>query len=121
MAHFAEIDESNIVIRVVVMDDDATEETCADQYGGGVWKKTSYNTRENIHVRGNPPFRKNFAGIGFNYDSAIDGFVPPQPFDSWVKDTVKGQWVAPVDYPNDGGEYLWNEGTLSWDARELRL
>ena len=115
MAHFAELDENSIVIRVVVMDDDATEETCADLHGGGIWKQTSYNTRENIHTKGRTPFRKNYAGIGFHYDS-MDGFIPPQPFPSWVKDNVKGKWNAPVAYPNDGGEYDWNETTGSWDA-----
>jgi len=115
MAHFAEIDSSNVVQRVIVV---ANKDT-ADAHGnetesigvafcqrvlGGNWKQTSYN--------GN--IRKNYAGIGYRYDAAIDAFVPPQPYPSWVLNNATAQWVAPVPMPSDGKMYTWNEATQSW-------
>ena len=71
---------------------------------GGTWKQTSYNAR----------IRKNYAGIGYTYDETLDAFIPPKPFASWLLDTDKAQWKAPVDMPTDDKRYTWNEATTSW-------
>ena len=118
MAHFAKIDENNIVTQVVVVDNKDT----ADAFGvekehigaahlekilGGTWKQTSYN--------GN--MRKNYAGIGYTYRSDIDAFVPPKPFPSWLLN-ANAQWEAPVAMPTDGKMYSWDEDTVSWKVNE---
>jgi hypothetical protein len=114
MAHFAKIDENNVVTQVVVVDNKDT----ADANGvekehigaaylesllGGTWKQTSYH--------GN--IRKNYAGIGYTYDADIDAFVPPKPYPSWALDE-NAQWQAPVPMPDDGKMYSWDEETQSW-------
>lgn len=117
MAHFAQIDENNIVLQVIVVSNDtinnedfpASEATgiafCQSLFGvDTVWKQTSYNSN----------FRKNYAGIGYTYDANLDAFVPPQPYPSWTLDTEKAQWVCPVPYPEDGKIYKWEESTQSW-------
>ena len=113
MAHFAELDASNIVLRVVVVsnDDISTEDDgivlCRELFGVDTnWKQTSYNAN----------FRKNFAGTGYSYDAALDAFIPPQPYPSWALDTDTCQWVAPKPMPVDGRPYTWNEGLLRWVA-----
>lgn len=122
MAHFAQINEDNIVTQVIVVanqdtaDKDGVEnEAIGAQFCnnllGGNWKQTSYNGR----------IRKNYAGIGYKYDATLDAFIPPQPFNSWVLDETTCQWKAPVDYPTDGGRYSWNEETLTWDAINEQL
>ena len=115
MAHFAQLNEENIVTQVIVVanqdtaDKDGVEneaigaEFCTNLLGGR-WKQTSYN--------GN--IRKNYAGIGYKYDETLDAFIPPQPFASWTLDE-NAQWEAPVAYPTDGKRYTWNEETLVWD------
>lgn len=108
MAHVAELNESNEVVRVIVVHNDyepTVEEWAAQWAGGGVWKQTSYN--------GN--MRKNFAGIGYKYDEARDAFIAPKPYPSWLLDEATCQWKAPVDYPTDGGKYQWNETTVQWE------
>ena len=110
MAHWAEIDENNIVVRVTVGDNnDPTEgyQWLIDNLGG-TWVKTSYNAT----------IRKNFAGVGFSYDAARDAFIPPKPHDSWVLDEDTCQWEAPVPYPTDGGMYAWNEDLGDWEVVE---
>ena len=119
MAHFAEIDENNIVLRVIVinnnilLDSDGNEqetlgaEFCTQTFGG-TWKQTSYNNN----------IRKNFASLGYSYNSSIDAFVPPKQFNSWVLDTEIAEYIPPVDMPNDENEYIWNEETTSWDQQE---
>lgn len=121
MAHFARIDENNVVTQVVVVankdtaDADGVEKehigaAFLEKLFGGVWKQTSYN--------GN--IRKNYAGIGYTYDAGIDAFVPPQPYPSWILDNATAQWEAPVPMPEDAGTgepqkmYLWDEATTSW-------
>jgi hypothetical protein len=114
MAHFAELDSNNVVLRVVVIankdtaDADGVEKeyigaAFCESVLGGTWKKTSYN--------GN--IRKNYAGIGYTYRADIDAFVPPQPYASWVLDE-NAQWQAPIPYPTDGKRYEWDESTQSW-------
>jgi hypothetical protein len=119
MAHFARIDENNVVTQVVVV---ANKDT-ADASGvekehigaaflesvlGGTWKQTSYN--------GN--IRKNYAGIGYTYDADIDAFVAPKPYPSWVLD-ADAQWQAPVPMPDDGEMYSWDEEAQSWVVAEI--
>lgn len=106
MAHFAELDENNIVLRVLVTDNDYPNEgyDWLVETLGGTWVQTSYNAT----------IRKNFAGIGFTYDSERDAFIAPQPFESWELDEETCRWVAPTAYPTDGKIYTWNEETLNW-------
>lgn len=116
MAHFAKLDENNVVTQVVVVDNKDTADASGvekehigaahlEKILGGVWKQTSYNAK----------FRKNYAGIGYSYmPPPIDGFVPPRPFESWDLDPDTCQWVAPVAMPTDGKMYSWDEDTVSW-------
>jgi hypothetical protein len=109
MAHWAEINENNIVIRVTVGDNndpngDEGYQWLIDNLGG-TWIKTSYNAL----------IRKKFAAIGDTYDRQIDAFVPPKPFNSWVLDEEKWRWESPIEYPVDDFDYEWNETTTSWD------
>jgi len=116
MAHFAELDVNNVVLRVIVVDNKDTADAngvekehigaafCERLFGGN-WKQTSYN--------GN--MRKNYAGIGYTYQADIDAFVPPKPYASWVLNNDTAQWEAPVSMPTDGKRYSWDEQTLSWD------
>ena len=106
MAHWAEIDDSNIVLRVLVGNNNEADEGEAFMNSlGGRWVKTSYN--------GN--IRKNFAGIGYTYREDIDAFVAPQPYPSWTLDE-DAKWQAPVAYPTDGIMYEWDETTTDWKA-----
>jgi len=110
MAHFAEIDSNNIVLRVIVVSDTLEAqgaEWCHDTFGG-TWVQTSYNGR----------IRKNFAGIGFTYDPARDAFVPPQPFPSWTLDEATCQWMPPVPMPTNG-LYVWDEHAQEWTAPDM--
>ena len=114
MAHFAELDNQNTVLRVIVvhnnelLDNGVESEAkgiafCKALFGGN-WKQTSYN--------GN--IRKNYAGVGFTYDSSRDAFIQPKPYPSWLLNETTCQWEAPVPYPTDGQQYLWNEVVQSW-------
>jgi len=117
MAHYAQIDENNIVTQVIVIDNKDTADAngtekeyigaaFCERLFGGTWKQTSYN--------GN--IRKNYAGIGYKYQSDIDAFVPPQPYASWTLD-ANAQWQAPTAMPTDGtmeNPYTWDEATTSW-------
>jgi len=117
MSHFAEIDENNIVTRVLVGNNEHPDEGhqwFVDNLGG-TWVKTSYNTRGGVHTLGGTPLRKNYAGVGYAYDETRDAFIPPKPYDSWVLDEETCLWEAPVAMPDDGEPYAWNEETQSWD------
>ena len=115
MAHFAQLDSNNVVTNVIVVDNsdivdgngDESEaigiQFCVDLLGG-TWKQTSYN--------GN--IRKNYAAIGYTYDSTKDAFIAPKPFNSWVLNETTCIWEAPTAYPDDGNTYYWNEETASW-------
>jgi hypothetical protein len=117
MAHFAELDENNIVLRVIVVSNADTSDVngvereeigvafCHSLFGSStVWKQTSYN--------GN--MRRNYAGIGYSYDASRDAFIPPKPFPSWVLNEQTCLWDAPVAYPDGGKFYRWDEPTTSW-------
>ena len=120
MAHWAKIDENNIVTQVTVGSNDDPDEG----YGwltdnlGGTWIKTSYNTLGGVHLAGGTPLRKNFAGKGFSYDPERDAFIPPSPFPSWTLVESSCQWEAPVEIPEDELSYAWDEESLSWIAFE---
>ena len=107
MSHWAEIDENNIVLRVLVGNNSEPDEGEAFMNSlGGTWVKTSYNGT----------IRKNFAGIGMSYDVERDAFIAPKPFDSWILNEETCQWEAPVAYPTDGIMYVWDEETTDWKA-----
>ena len=115
MAHFAEIDENNIVLRVIVgVDEPLDGETIYRELTGTNWKKTSYNTHGGQHLLGGSPFRKNYAGIGYIYDTQRDAFIPPKPYPTWILDEQTCQWNPPVAYPSDNKMYTWNESTIAW-------
>ena len=111
MAHYAFLDDKNIVTEVITGIDETEliegldPETWYGNFRNQVCKRTSYN--------GN--FRKNYAGIGYTYDSDLDAFIAPQPFPSWILDNQTCQWESPVAYPTDGLSYSWNESELAWE------
>ena len=121
MAHFAKLDENNIVVFVTVgRDEDNGKEAELSARTGDVYKQTSYNTIGGVHTTGGTPFRKNYAGLGYTYDSQRDAFIPPKPYNSWVLDENTCLWNAPVAMPSDAGQgdpskrYTWNEETVNW-------
>lgn len=117
MAHFAQLDENNIVVQVIVgVDEPHDGESIYAQTTGTIWKKTSYNTVGGVHSLGGTPFRKNYAGIGFTYDAQRDAFIPPQQYPSWILNEQTCQWESPIPYPNDDKRYVWDESTTSWVA-----
>jgi len=114
MAHFAQVDENNVVLQVIVVnnselfDNQGVEREelgisfCQSLFGSETrWVQTSYNAN----------FRKNYAGIGFSYDSVRDAFIAPKPYPSWILNEDTCQWQAPVPYPSDGGSYVWDESS----------
>ncbi len=102
MSHFAKIDSNNIVTNVIVAEQDFINSgAVGDSF---LWVQTSYN--------GN--FRKNYAGIGFTYDSTRDAFIEPQPYPSWTLNEDTCQWESPVPYPTDDKRYEWDEETTNW-------
>jgi len=118
MAHYAFLDENNIVTEVIIGKDEDEEgidwEVWYGDFRGQVCKRTSYNTIYGIHKLEGTPFRKNYAGIGYTYDPIRDAFIPPKDFDSWVLNENTCNWDPPVPYPTDGKEYYWDEDTLQW-------
>ena len=118
MAHYAFLDENNIVTEVIVGKNEGEEDRDWEQwYGefrGQTCKRTSYNTHAGVHLNGGIPFRKNYAGIGYTYRADIDAFVPVKPFNSWVLNESTAQWEAPTPMPIDGKMYAWNEDSISW-------
>lgn len=118
MAHFAEIDENGVVLRVIVVNNKDTSDAAGvekehigaafcERLFGGTWKQTSYNGNK----------RKNYAGIGYTFDAGRDAFIPPKPYNSWVLDENTCQWQAPTPMPADASmekRYTWDEATTSW-------
>ena len=118
MAHFAQLDDNNIVTQVIVVDNSELEDGngveqeaigitfCTNLFGAHTrWKQTSYNGT----------IRKNYAGMGYTYDADRDAFIPPQPYASWVLNEETCIWEAPVPYPTDDNFYAWNETNQQWD------
>ena len=121
MAYFARVDDGIVTSILAVADEQEHrgQEFLADDLGlGGTWVQTSYNTHGGVHALGGTPLRKNYAGIGYTYDSERDAFIPPKPFDSWLLNEDTCLWDAPTPYPSDGGMYRWDEDTLAWVAVE---
>ena len=125
MAHYAFLDTNNIVTEVIVGKDEGEDNIDWEQhYGefrGQTCKRTSYNTIGGVHRNGGIPYRKNYAGIGYSYDSIRDAFIPPKSFASWTLNETTCQWNAPVAYPSGDGMYTWNEETTSWDEKNKAL
>lgn len=122
MSHFAKLDKNNVVVFVTVgrQEDDGLEAELTARTGD-VYKQTSYNTRAGVHYTDGKPskdqykaLRGNYAGIGYTYDETLDAFIPPKPYESWVLDEATCNWVAPIPYPEDGGEYTWDEDEGDW-------
>jgi hypothetical protein len=124
MAHFAQLDENNIVTQVIVVNNqELLDESNVEQEEkgivfcqsllGGNWKQTSYNAN----------IRKNYAGVGYTYDVERDAFIPPKPYAyaSWILNEDTCRWEAPIAYPEDGKAYTWNEETVSWQEVILDL
>ena len=107
MAHFAKVVDGTVV-EVIVAEQDHIDTL------SGQWVQTSYNTQGGVHAIGGTPLRKNYAGIGFTYDSTRDAFIPSQPYASWSLDENTCLWKPPVAKPMDGKEYRWSEETASW-------
>lgn len=116
MAHFAKLDSNNIVIAVhaisnsVILKTDGTESELKGKqflnslYGSAKWVQTSYNRN----------FRKNYAGVGYTYDSTRDAFIPPKPYSSWVLNETTCLWESPVAHPTDGSICEWDEDNQQW-------
>jgi len=126
VAHFAKLDENNNVIGVHVLNNDVltvdgseSEQAGIDfltnLHGHSLWKKTSYNTVGGVHKLGGTPFRKNYAGKGFTYDSVRNAFIPPRPYASWTLNESTCLWDCPITYPDDGKFYHWNESLYQSD------
>lgn len=130
MAHFAEIDSNNIVTQVVVVNNDILlDENGAEQESLGIaflhnlygsdktWVQTSYHTHGNEHRLGGTPFRKNYAGVGFTWDSSLNGFIRPCPWPSWQNqfNSEKGLYEPPLPRITDGYLYIWDEDLYQSD------
>lgn len=141
MAHFAKLDENNIVLAVHVLGDNetSTSEGVEDESIGiayltqihkhPYWKKTSYNTMGGQHLLGGTPFRKNYAGVGHSYDQTRDAFIAPKLFASWILNETTCQWEAPIAYPSiesyttaeDKERFYqinWDEAGQQWTAHD---
>lgn len=119
MAHFAQIDDNNIVVQVIVAEQDFVNSGAVGD--PSKWIQTSYNTHGGVHKLGGMPLRKNYAGIGYTYDNVRDAFIAVKPFTSWTLNESTCLWEAPVPYPNDGEVYRWDEDTLSWQQIDLQV
>jgi hypothetical protein len=118
MAHYAFLDENNVVTEVIVGKNEGEEGINWELHYGAfrnqVCKRTSYNTMGGVHNSGGTPFRKNYAGIGYTYDQTRDAFIPPKPYNSWVLNETSCLWDPPTPMPQDDKMYTWNEETTSW-------
>ena len=110
MAHYAKI-ENGIVTAVIVAEQDFINSL----NDSNSYVQTSYNTRAGVHELGGTPLRKNFAGIGFTYDTERDAFIPPKPYTSWILNESTCLWNSPTPHPEDGKHYRWNEENQIWD------
>jgi len=111
MSHFARVIDG-IVTNVIVIEQDVVD---TGLFGNPAeWIQTSYNTHGGVHFNGGTPLRKNYAGIGFTYDSEKDAFIPPTPYPSWLLDNDTCMWSPPIPYPTDEKMYSWDEDSLLW-------
>jgi len=122
MAHYAFLDENNVVTEVIVGKDEGEDginwEQHYGEFRGQVCKRTSYNTVGGVHTAGGTPFRKNYAGIGYTYDEQRNAFIPPQLYASWILNEESCRWEAPVLMPTNGAIYRWNESMKNWEAQD---
>lgn len=122
MAHYALLDNENIVVSVFVGRDETdlvdgieSWETYYSNVHGMACLRTSYNTRAGKHVSGGTPFRLNYAAVGYRYDPDLDGFIEPQPWPSWTFNDMTGTWTSPTPRPHVEGEhYVWDENVFDW-------
>lgn len=136
MAHFAKLNENNVVLGVHVVNNSDTLDSNGQEneevgisfltkvHGWPLWKQTSYNTHGGVHDNGGIPLRKNYASPGYTYDPNKDAFIPPKTYNSWILNEQTCLWEAPIPLPqtNTNGvpdAYHWNETTLSWDKEVL--
>jgi hypothetical protein len=112
MSHFAQIDENNVVVQVIVAEQEFINTGVVGDPAS--WIQTSYNTQGGQHQLGGTPLRKNYAGIGYTYDPVRDAFIPPQPYPSWTLDEETCLWSSPQPHPRDGKIYSWSEDALQW-------
>jgi hypothetical protein len=112
MSHFARV-ENGVVTQVIVIEQDVLN---LGHWGDpALWVQTSYNTVGGVHTQGGTPLRKNYAGIGYTYDSGRDAFIPPKPYASWLLNESTCQWDAPTAMPVEEGKmFKWDEPTTSW-------
>jgi hypothetical protein len=110
MAHYAFLDQNNIVTEVIVGIDETEliEGLSPEAWYGNFRDQTCIRTSYNGSIR------KNYAGIGYKYNQDLDAFIPPKPFNSWILNEESCLWEPPVEYPNDDNMYMWNEETVSW-------
>tara|TARA_Y100000004_G_C8922580_1_gene416109 strand:- start:66 stop:485 length:420 start_codon:yes stop_codon:yes gene_type:complete len=139
MAHYAFI-KNNVVTEVITGVDETDTNNLPEEFnsweefyltqrpGQDSCKRTSYNTDKNIHSNGSTPFRGNYAGIGFIYNSELDIFLPPKPYESWVIDEANATWIAPVAKPeltqqeiDDLKYYAWNENIVNWELLTVNI
>ena len=111
MAHFAKVLDGK-VIQVIVAEPEFFQSFV--DTSPGEWIQTSYNTRGGVHLLGGTPLRKNYAGTNYTYDKVRDAFIPPKPYSSWTLNEETCLWEPPVEMPDDGNRYLWNEETVNW-------
>jgi hypothetical protein len=122
MAHYAFLDENNIVTEVIVGKDEGEEgvdwEAHYGAFRGQTCKRTSYNTQSGVHFGGGTPFRKNYAGLGYTYDAERDAFIPPKPFASWVLNESHLLMGCSCSYASRCGcpekRYTWDENSVNW-------
>ncbi len=116
MAHFAKIGKGNIVLSVEVVNNAVLlKDGKEDESTGVAFLQNLYDNRDTyIQTSYNGTFRKNFAGVNYNYDQARDAFIPPKPYESWVLNEDTCRWKSPKDYPSDGKEYYWDEDNTEW-------
>jgi hypothetical protein len=122
MAYYAFLDDNNIVTEVIAGIDETeliegkTPERWYQEFRGQTCKRTSYNTKGNIHVEGGTPFRGNYAGVGYKYDQDFDAFIPPKPFPSWKLNYTTFLWEPPIDCPEieEGFNWIWSEPNQEW-------
>lgn len=112
MAHFAQIDENNIVVRVLVVEQEVIDTGCLGD--PSTWIQTSYNTRSGVHQAGGTALRKNFAGAGFIYDAERDAFYEPKPPGTWILNEDTCDWQRPIPMPQDENWYYWDETAQNW-------
>jgi hypothetical protein len=131
MAHFAKINENNIVEQVIVINDNELldgngieQESlginfCKSLFGENTnWVQTSYNTFGGVHKLGGTAFRKNYAGVGDTWRQDLDGFVSPSFYPSWILNEETCLWESPIGNPPDNKYYIWNEQSQTWDLAE---